>query len=147
MRYNINMALTPKGIVYPTSGDNIAPLETHFSALASSVDDAIIEVEDSVVLVQEDLDDFKIEVGVSPQSSVFTFTGPTSTTVPVDITVTLPGGYFSTAPAVVATVAGSPTASAYFPVLHSITASQFQARVWRTTGTAAESLTLQWIAK
>jgi hypothetical protein len=142
------MALTPKGIVYPTSGDNIAPLETHFSALASSVDDGLVEADNAIALVQEDLDDFKIEVGVSPQSGVFTFTGPTSTTVPVNITVTLPGGYFSTAPVVVATVAGSSTASGYYAVLHSITASQFQVRVWRTTGTAAETnLVLQWIAK
>jgi hypothetical protein len=121
------MALTPRGIVYPTSGDSIAPLETHFSALASSVDDALD--------------------GITPQAGSFAFTGPTSTTVPVNVTVTLPSGYFSSAPTVVATVAGTSTASAYFPVLHTIASNQFQARVWRTVGTTAESLTLQWIAK
>jgi hypothetical protein len=124
------MASTSKGIVYPTSGDNIAPLETWFASLANSVDEALVEA-----------------IGVVPQSGSNTFTGPTSETVPVDVTVNFPFGYFSAAPAVVATVAGSSTASAYFAVLHSITASQFRARVWRTTGTNSESLTLQWIAK
>ena len=37
-------ALTPKGIQYPTSGDNITPLETHFANLAESADTAIGEV-------------------------------------------------------------------------------------------------------
>jgi hypothetical protein len=128
--YNKNMASTSRGIVYPTSGDNIAPLETHFASLANSVDEAIVDA-----------------VGVVPQSGSNTFTGPTSTTTPVDVTVTLPVDYFSEPPVVVASVAGSSTASAYFAVIHSITAVQFRARVWRTTGTTAESLTLQWIAK
>jgi hypothetical protein len=141
------MATTSKGIVYPTSGDNIAPLESHFASLASTTDDAIQDVQDAVDDVQDNLDALELAVGKVPQVGAFTLTGPTSAATPVDVTVTLPGGYFSTAPNVIATVAGSSTASAYFPVLHSITTSQFQARIWRTTGTTAESLTLQWIAK
>jgi hypothetical protein len=141
------MAQTAKGITYPTSGDNIAPLETHFASLAETADTAIGVVQAAVDTVQDNIDALEFAVGKVPQTGAFTFTGPTSTSTPVNVTVTLPGGYFSIAPTVVGTVAGSSSASAYFPVLHSITASQFQARVWRTTGTASESLTLQWIAK
>jgi hypothetical protein len=138
---------TTRGITYPTSGDNIAPLETHFSALAGTADDAIGVVETLAEEVEASVQALRDDIGDIPQTGVFTFTGPTSTTTPVNVTVTLPPGYFSTAPIVVATVAGTSSASAYFPVLHSITASQFQARIWRTTGTTGESLTLQWIAK
>jgi hypothetical protein len=141
------MASTSKGIVYPTSGDNIAPLETHFASLAQSTDDAIVDTEAIISDVDDDLQAFKIEVGKASRSGSFSFTGPTSTTTPVNITVSLPAGYFPTAPVVVATVSGTSSSSAYFPVLHSITAGQFQARIWRTTGTTAESLTLRWIAK
>jgi hypothetical protein len=138
---------TTRGITYPTSGDNIAPLETHFSALAGTADDAIGVVEELAEDIEASVQALRDDIGNIPQTGAFTFTGPTSTTTPVNVTVTLPPGYFSTAPTVVATVAGTSSASAYFPVLHSITASQFQARIWRTTGTTGESLTLQWIAK
>lgn len=141
------MASTTKGIVYPTSGDNITPLETHFASLAQSADDAIIDLETSVNTVQDNIDALELAVGKIPQTGKFTFTGPTSTTVPVNVTITLPGGYFTIAPTIVATVSGSSTASAYFAVTHSVTTSQFQARIWRTTGTTAESLALHWIAK
>lgn len=141
-------AETSKGIIYPTSGDEIAPLETHFSALASTADDAIVALEEVVDGVDADLQEFKLEVGLIAQTGSFSFTGPTSTTVPVELTITLPSGYFATAPTIVATVSGITTSSAYFPVLHSVTASQFQARIWRTTGTDSDTaLKLNWIAK
>lgn len=35
------MAITSKGIFYPTSGDQVAPLEAVFAAVSSSVDSAI----------------------------------------------------------------------------------------------------------
>jgi hypothetical protein len=35
------MAITSKGIFYPTSGDQVAPLEAVFAAVSSSVDNAI----------------------------------------------------------------------------------------------------------
>lgn len=142
------MALeTTRGIEYPTSGDNIAPLETIFANLADSADEAIGVVATAVETVQDNIDALELAVGKVPQTGKFTFTGPTSTTVPVNVTVTLPGGYFTTAPTVVATVSGASTASAYLAVTHTITTSQFQARIWRTTGTTAESLVLHWIAK
>ena len=142
------MASTTRGIVYPTSGDSIAPLETHFASLAETADTAVSEAEDFITDVNADLQAFKLEVGVIPRVGVSSnFTGPTSTTTPVNVTVNLPPGYFTSIPAVVVSIAASNTASAYFPVLHSITTSQFQVRVWRTTGTAGESLRINWIAK
>jgi hypothetical protein len=142
------MAETSKGIIYPTSGDNIAPLESHFASLASTTNSALITIDESIEDVDTDLQDFKTEVGLIAQTGSFSFTGPTSTTTPVEITVTLPPGYFSSIPTVVATVSGVTTSSAYFPVLHSVTTSQFQARIWRTTGTAEDTaLKLNWIAK
>ena len=141
-------AETSKGIIYPTSGDNIAPLESHFGSLASTTNDALIELDGIIGDVDDDLQGFKVEVGVVPATGSFSFTGPTSTTVPVDLTISLPSPYFSTAPTVVATVSGISTSSAYFAVLHSITTSQFQARVWRSTGTDSDTaLKLNWIAK
>jgi hypothetical protein len=142
------MAETSKGIIYPTSGDEIAPLESHFASLASTTDTALIAVDTAIDGVDTDLQDFKDEVGLIVQTGSFSFTGPTSNTTPVDITVTLPAGYFSAAPIVVGTVVGINTSSAYFPVLHTITASQFQARIWRTTGSTADTaLKLNWMAK
>jgi hypothetical protein len=141
------MASTTRGIVYPTSGDNIAPLETHFASLAQTADDAISDLQVIVEEVETSVDTLRTEVGVVPRSGTFSFTGPTSTTAPSDFTVTLPPGYFTSAPNVVATVSGINTSSAYFPVLYGITTGQFGVRVWRTTGTTAESLVLQWIAK
>lgn len=142
------MASTSKGIVYPTSGDEIAPLESHFASLASTTNAALIEADDAIEAVDTDLQDFKDEVGLIPQTGSFSFTGPTNTTTPTELTITLPSGYFSTIPVVVATVSGVSTSSPYFAVLHSVTASQFKARIWRTIGTAADtSLKLNWIAK
>jgi hypothetical protein len=142
------MAETSKGIIYPTSGDNIAPLESHFASLASSTNDALAELEGTVLDLNVELDDFRAEVGVVPATGSFSFTGPTSTTTPVELTITLPSPYFANIPTVVATVSGISTSSAYFAVLHSVTTSQFQARVWRTTGTDSDTaLKLNWIAK
>ena len=141
------MASTDKGIVYPTSGDNIAPLETHFASLAQSADDAIVEVETLAQDAADAVEALRNDIGNIPQVGKFVFTGPSAAATPAALTITLPAGYFSTAPTVVATVSGINTSNAYFPVLHSITASQFQVRVWTTNATAGESLTLQWIAK
>jgi hypothetical protein len=141
------MASTDKGIVYPTSGDNIAPLETHFASLAQSANDAIVEIETLAQDAADAVETLRNDIGNIPQVGSFAFTGPSAAATPAALTITLPSGYFSTAPTVVATVSGINTSNAYFPVLHSITASQFQVRVWTTNATAGESLTLQWIAK
>jgi hypothetical protein len=141
------MASTDKGIVYPTSGDNIAPLETHFASLAESVDEAILVLEGDIEQNSEDIETLRDDIGTILKSGSFAFTSPTSTATPVNITVTLPSGHFASAPTVIATVSGLSTSGPYFPVIHSVTGSQFQARVWRMSGTTSESLTLNWIAK
>jgi hypothetical protein len=138
---------TSKGIIYPTSGDSIAPLETHFALMANSTNDALIETDGLITDLEIELQDFKDEVGRVPVDGVFIFTGPTSAGTPVNVTVSLPTPYFPAAPTVVSTVSGVSTSGAYFAVLHSVTSSQFQARIWRTIDGSAESLNLNWIAK
>jgi hypothetical protein len=145
IRYNRTMAETLRGITYPTSGDNIAPLETHFASLAGTADDAIGVVQTDLALVNADLQTFKGEV-IVPASGSFSFAGPTSTSTAVNITVTLPSGYFSIAPLVVACISGPSTASPYTATIHSVTSSQFQAKVVRIAGTTAETLGLNWMA-
>jgi hypothetical protein len=141
------MASTSKGISYPTSGDNIAPLETHFASLAQTTNDAIIDVETEISAVDSDLQDFKSEVGLVGQEGSFAFTGPTSSAAPVNVVVPLTSGYFPVAPVVVASVNGSIGSSPYLAMLHSRTTVSFQARIWRIADGAAESLNLNWIAK
>jgi hypothetical protein len=43
-------ATTSRGLTYPTSGDNVSPLETVFATLASDVDDEFGPAADSAVL-------------------------------------------------------------------------------------------------
>lgn len=114
------MAITTKGITYPTSSDNIAPLETHFANLASTADN--------------------IGIIAAKQS----FTGPATTGATVDVTVTQS---FSAAPHVVASVQG-PTGSAAYAVtiLGEPTTTGFVARVYKLSGSTAESLKLVWHA-
>jgi len=114
------MAITAKGITYPTSSDNIAPLETHFANLASTADN--------------------VGVIAAKQS----FTGPSATGNTVDVTVTRT---FASAPLVVASVQG-PTGSAAYSVtiLGEPTTSGFVARVYKLSGSSAESLNLVWHA-
>jgi hypothetical protein len=145
IRYNIVMASTTRGIVYPTSGDSIAPLETHFASLAESTDTAISEVEDTIADVDADLQDFKNQSTV-PASGSFEFASPTSTSTAVNITVTFPPGYFTTTPIVVASIAGPSDASPYTATTHTVTTSQFQAKVVRISGSTAQTLRLNWIA-
>lgn len=116
------MAITNKGVIYPTSSDSIAPLETHFAALASSADNAGIV------------------------SGAFAFTGPASTGATVDVTVTYTT--LGSAPKVTATVQGGASASVYaVTILGAPTATQFIARVYRLNGTTAETdLKLVWHA-
>lgn len=137
---------TSKGIVYPTSGDSIAPLESHFAELANTVNDALVLTDNVISNVDDDLQAFKAEVGLIPQSGELQFTGPTSSTTPVNVTISLPTGYFTNAPIITTNVSGASGSSGYFAVLHSVVPNEFQARIWRTTGTTAETLKLNWIA-
>lgn len=115
------MAVTYKGVIYPTSSDSIAPLETHFANLANSVDN--------------------VGVIAGRQS----FTGPSATGNTMDVSVT----YSKVVPQyskVTATVEGPLNSSCYaVTILGDPTISGFTARVYRLNGTGAEELKLAWI--
>nr|DAW17419.1 MAG TPA: hypothetical protein [Caudoviricetes sp.] len=122
------MATTAKGIYYPTSSDNIAPLETHFSTLASSVNTALT----------------KIAAGKTS-----TFTGPATVNTSVS-QLSIPFGQtFSTIPTVTASlVGGSSAVLSYTVVIYGITTTNFNVKVYRSspTGTAETGLSVHWQA-
>jgi hypothetical protein len=115
------MATTYKGVIYPTSSDNIAPLETHFANLANSADN--------------------IGVIAGRQS----FTGPSATGNTMDVEVT----YSRIVPMyskVFAMVEGPANSSCYaVTILGDPTINGFKARVLKLNGTTAEALKLAWI--
>lgn len=117
------MATTTKGITYPTSGDNIAPLETHFANLASSADNT----------------------GVI--SGVESITGPTAAASPVTVTVTFPFELDS-APNLTATIGGSAGSNPYIVTVYSTpSTTQFVVKVHcLSTIAVAETLNLYWMA-
>ena len=117
------MAITNKGVIYPTSSDNIAPLETHFANLANTADN----------------------VGVMAGSA--TFTGPATTGATVDVAVSF-GDTLSSAPLVTLTVQGSSTSSPYSAtILGAPTTTGFTARIFRLSGSTAQTnLKLVWHA-
>ena len=117
------MAITNKGVIYPTSGDNIAPLETHFSNLAASADN----------------------VGIL--SGAFAFTGPATAATAVDVNVTY-GKTLSSAPKVTANVQGGTAPSSYVVTIAGApTTAGFKARVYKLNGSTAESdLKVVWHA-
>lgn len=117
------MAVTNKGVTYPTSSDNIAPLETHFANLAADADN----------------------VGVV--SGTQSFTGPTDNTAAATVTITFAAGLFSTAPKVIVSVGGSTAANGYVAnVYGTITTTTCVVKVNRISGTGAETLSLTWFA-
>lgn len=127
------MASTTRGIIYPTSSDNIAPLETHFANLANSVEEA--------------LDDIVTGTGATVTTGATSFTGPASTGSTVNVTVTFPS-VRSTVPNVVCTVRGPSPTSAYIATISgSPTTGGFTATVYKASGSSAESLFLEWMAK
>lgn len=117
------MAITNKGVTYPTSSDNIAPLETHFANLANSADN----------------------VGVVTGKQLFT--GPSATGGTVDVSVSF-ATTLSAAPKVVATVQGGTGSSVYaVTILGAPTTSGFTARIFRCNGSTAQTdLQLVWSA-
>jgi len=124
------MASTSKGIIYPTSGDNIAPLETHFANLANSVDTALSEVTGGAGST--------IQTGSTP------FTGPASVDTSVDVSVTFPTAFLTVPTIVVSAQGNSPYAASIYGT-PSLTG--FVAKVYRLNGSSAESLKLHWMAK
>lgn len=122
------MATTDKGIYYPTPSDTIAPLESHFSTLATSVDDALS----------------KTQSGVTAG-----FTGPA--TVGNSVTpsaITFPAAFTST-PTIVATIEGSSSGvEGYSISIHTTSTTGFTAKVFKVAGSssAENGLTINWIA-
>jgi len=117
------MAITSKGITYPTSSDNIAPLETHFTNLANRADN----------------------IGVIAGS--YLFTGPASTGATVDVTVPF-GLTLTGTPMVTATVQGSAAVSSYaVTIVNAPSTTGFVAKVYKLSGASVESnLQLVWMA-
>lgn len=127
------MASTTRGIVYPTSSENIAPLETHFSALANSVEEA--------------LDDIVAGAGATVITGSKSFTGPATTGSSLTTSVTFPTTLTSV-PVVVATVRGPSGSAPYICTISgNITTTGFTASIYKVSGSSAESLNLEWMAK
>jgi hypothetical protein len=117
------MAITNKGVYYPTSSDQITPLETVLANIADTADN----------------------VGVVTGQQLFT--GPSATGGVVTVSVTFPIT-FSAAPKVIASVKGSSGASVYAAtVVGNPTTTGFSAKVFRCNGSTAETdLYLVWSA-
>jgi hypothetical protein len=117
------MANTTKGVTYPTSSDNIAPLETHFENLALSADNAGIV------------------------SGSYSFAGPSDTTTPVNIFVAY-GATLTGTPVVTANVRGGAGASGYvITISGEPLTTGFTARVHRISGSGQDSsLFIDWQA-
>lgn len=117
------MATTNKGVYYPTSSDQIAPLETVLANIADTADN----------------------VGVITGQQLFT--GPSATGGVVTVSVTFPFT-LSAAPKVVAGVKGSAGASVYAAtVVGNPTTTGFSAKIFRCNGSTAENdLYLVWTA-
>jgi hypothetical protein len=120
------MATTTNGIYYPTSGDNIAPLESHFSTMATSIDTAVK----------------KIESGSSSTFTVGTSVGNSN-----EVTITFASA-FSAAPSINATLEMTAAGSAYALAVHSVTTTTFKVKVTRVNGTSNDgNLQIDWIAR
>jgi len=117
------MTTTTKGISYPTSSDNIAPLESHFAALAATADRA------------------------AALTGSEGFTGHASTGSAVNVAVTF-GVILAAVPKVVCTIEGSGSSSSYIAtVVGPTTTTGFTAKVYRLDGSGADtSLKLIWFA-
>lgn len=117
------MATTNKGVFYPTSSDQIAPLESIFASVAATADN----------------------VGVVSGKQLFT--GPSATGGVVTVSVTFPET-LSAAPYVTATVKGGSTTSVYaVTIVGDPTTVGFTAKVFRCDGSTAETdLYLVWHA-
>ena len=120
------MATTTRGIAYPTSSDNIAPLESHFSLLAGSVDEALAN---------------------SKSGSTGTFTLGTTVGTATTVTITFPVA-FATIPTITGTVQTAISGAAYVVNFFNVTASGATAKVTRVFGTSNDgNLRVNWMAK
>jgi hypothetical protein len=142
------MASTSKGIVYPTSGDNIAPLETHFSALASSVNTALISIDEDITEQGTEIETLQTAIGNIQKGRFSSITGPQYRNSPKYVGVIPFSSRFDGVPVVTASVSSTlATTSGYVVTVFAVTDLQFQARIWKINDTVeVETLTLNWIA-
>ena len=120
------MATTTNGIYYPTSSDSIAPLESVFSTMATSIDTAVKT----------------IQSGRSSAFTVGTTVGNSNTT-----TITFPSA-FTAAPYIAGSVQMSSSGSAYNVSFYGVTATGCTAKVTRVAGTSSDgNLFVNWIAR
>lgn len=117
------MATTNKGIYYPTSSDQITPLESVFAGVAASADNA----------------------GVVAGKQLFTGPSATGDVVTVSVVFT---DTFEAGPYVTATVQGGTSVSVYsVTIVGAPTTTGFTAKVFRCNGSTAETdLYLTWTA-
>lgn len=117
------MPTTNKGVYYPSSSDQISPLQTILGNIASTAD----------------------AIGMVTGEQLFT--GPNATGGTVTVNVSFPEA-LSAAPKVFATVKGGTGASVYaVTVLGDPTVNGFSAKVFRCNGSTAETnLKLTWAA-
>ena len=114
--------VTAKGITYPTSEDNIAPLETHLATLASTADKA------------------------GALSGRNGFTGPDATGSTVNVNVVF-DTTLATAPTVVCNVKAGAASSSYIATIVDTSTTGFNAKVYRLNGSGADAtLVLHWMA-
>ncbi len=120
------MATTTNGIYYPTSSDNIAPLESVFATMATSIDDAVKT----------------IDSGKSAAFIVGTTVG-NSNTVAITFAAT-----FAAAPSIMGSVEMSATGSAYTVNFFGVTTAGCTAKITRVAGTSSDgNLFVNWIAR
>ncbi len=120
------MATTTNGIYYPTSSDSIAPLESVFSTMASSIDDAVKT----------------IDSGKSSAVTVGTTVG-NSNTVAITFAAT-----FAAAPSIMGSVEMTASGSAYTVNFFGVTTTGCTAKITRVAGTSSDgNLFVNWIAR
>jgi hypothetical protein len=120
------MATTTNGIYYPTSSDNIAPLESVFSTMATSIDTAVK----------------KIESGTTTATTVGTTVGNANT-----VAITFASA-FAAAPSIVGSVQMSATGSAYNVSFFGVSTTGCTAKITRVAGTSNDgNLFVNWIAR
>jgi hypothetical protein len=120
------MATTTNGIYYPTSGDNIAPLESVFATMATSVDAAVK----------------RIQSGRSSSFTVGTTVGNSNT-----VAITFSPA-FSAAPFISGSVQMTASGSAYSVSFFGVTGAGCTAKITRVSGTSSDgNLFVNWIAR
>lgn len=116
---------TTKGVTYPTSSDNIAPLETHLQTLAQGAD--------SVGVLSGS---YSVDSGDVPQN-----TGDSQSVV-----ISL-GATMDSAPKVTCTVEGVSSSSNYsVMVVGPTTTTSFTAKIYRLSGSGADTIKIIWHA-